>query len=259
MTTPIDRGRFIKTYPSTQARAATELHYRWLAVHARPLRLPELLHTATTSLEFAWAEGRHATPRDLAWIAAHVGDAHGAAWASELHHARMDQPHPLDRNGALCDFVNPRRAALSRRQQAGYLTANDLDAMQAILAAAVSQPVAFYKDTNPRNILITPEGQLITVDVDDLTLAPFGYDLAKLIVTLAMTHGRLPDPLIHRALDAYNTAAARHSAQLGHVDAEHLSRYAALHNILTAPYLGHGGYRYPWPTVQPTAWQGARP
>jgi hypothetical protein len=49
--------------------------------------------------------------------------------------------------------------------------------MHAILTTAVSRPVAFYKDTNPRNILITAAGQLITVD--DLTLAPFGYDLAK--------------------------------------------------------------------------------
>ncbi|MGH3757256.1 hypothetical protein [Actinophytocola sp.] len=259
MTSRIDRDRFIKTYPSTQARAAAEHHYHWLTIHARPLRLPGLLRADGTSLEFIRVEGRHATPPDLVRIAAHLGDAHRAAWTSELHRARMDQPHPIDRGTTLSDFVSPRRDALNRCLDAGDLTDHDFDAVHAILATAVSQPVAFYKDTNPRNILITTAGHIVTVDVDDLTLAPFGYDLAKLIVTLAMTHGQLPDTLIHRALDAYNTAAARHGPRHGHVDLEHLSRYAALHHILTAPYIGRGGYRYPWPTVQPTAWQGVRP
>jgi hypothetical protein len=114
MTTRIDRGRFIKTYPSAQARAVAERHYRWLTIHARALRLPELLQAGATSLAFAWVEGRHATPPDLIRIAAHLGDAHGTAWANELHRARMDQPHPDHRDGALCDFVGPRRAAAGR-------------------------------------------------------------------------------------------------------------------------------------------------
>lgn len=258
MTIRNDHARFIKTCPSAQARAAAERHYRWLTTHAPPLRLPELLRADGTSLEFVRVEGRHATPPDLVRIAEHLGDAHRAAWTGELHRARMDQPHPIDRDATLSDFVGPRRAALHRHLDAGYLTDHQFHDMHAILAAAVSQPVAFYKDTNPRNIIITTAGHIVTVDVDDLTLAPFGYDLAKLVVTLAMTHGQLPNTLIHDALDAYNTAAARHGPHPGHVDVEHLSRYAALHHTLTAPYLGRGGYRYPWPTVQPTAWQGAR-
>ncbi len=62
----------------------------------------------------------------------------------------------------------------------------------ALLHGACGGPAAFYKDANPRNFLITPAGP-VTVDFDDLTLAPFGYDLAKLVVTLAMTYGAL-DP-----------------------------------------------------------------
>ena len=48
------------------------------------------------------------------------------------------------------------------------------------LIVAADGPAAFYKDANPRNFLITPAGHPVTIDFDDLTLAPFGYDLAKL-------------------------------------------------------------------------------
>jgi len=60
--------------------------------------------------------------------------------------------------------------------------------------------------------LITPDGLPVTIDFDDLTLAPFGYDLAKLVVTLAMTYGELPGEQIAAALFAYNTDAARQCA-----------------------------------------------
>lgn len=257
MTDPTKRDTFVKAYPTAQARAAAEHHYHWLSTNVQPVQLPALLAVRDTSLEFAYVQGRHATPTDLVRIAAHLGDAHGAAWTNTLHTARMDQPHPTGRDDTISDFISPRLTALHRRHQAGYLPAHDLNATQDILTAALPEPVAFYKDTNPRNILITTDGQLITVDVDDLTLAPFGYDLAKLAVTLAMTHGQFPDELIGSALDAYNTTVARHGAGLGEVDVQRLSRYATLHHILTAPYLGRGGYRYPWPTVKPPAWRGA--
>jgi hypothetical protein len=257
MTPLTEHDRFAKAYPTATARAAAEHHYRWLTTHARPLRLPALLTGGDTSLEFACIQGRYATPRDLVRIATHLGDAHGAAWTSTLHTARMDRLHPIGHDCTISDFISPRVAALRRRHQAGHLPAHDFNTMQDILTAAVSEPVSFYKDTNPRNILITAAGQHFTIDFDDLTLAPFGYDLAKLIVTLAMTHGQLSDQLIESALDAYNTTAARHETDLGNVDLQRLSHYATLHHILTAQYLGRGGYRHPWPTVQPAAWRGA--
>lgn len=256
MTTPDNGDSFVKTYPTEQARSTAERHYRWLAIHARPLVLPTLIAADGTSLEFTHIHGRHANPLDLVRIAAHLGDAHGAAWTSTLHAARMDQPHPCGPGETISDFVRPRLAALLRRHQADYIPEDDLHATKDIVTAAITEPVAFYKDTNPRNILVTDQGHLVTVDVDDLTLAPFGYDLAKLIVTLAMTYGRLPHDLIGRALDAYNATAAVHSTSLGHVDLGRLSLYTTLHHALTAPYLGRGGYQHPWPAVQPIDWPG---
>jgi hypothetical protein len=54
----------------------------------------------------------------------------------------------------------------------------------------------------PATSLSPPDGTPVTIDFDDLTLVPFCYDLAKLIVTLAMTHGPIPCATITEALRA---------------------------------------------------------
>jgi aminoglycoside/choline kinase family phosphotransferase len=96
-----------------------------------------------------------------------------------------------------------------------------------------------------RNILLTDHGVAL-VDFDDLTLAPFGYDLAKLIVSTGMTYGQLAPSLVADTLTAYNTRVGANACTINR-----LHRYAELHGSLTAPYLHRNGYRYPWPTVRP--------
>ncbi|MGW9205690.1 hypothetical protein ACWGR4_01700 [Embleya sp. NPDC055664] len=175
-----------------------------------------------------------------------MGDAHGAAWAAELHRARLDSAHPLDGGSALADFLSCRETALHARLVEGYLPGEYArDALIGVLSAAVDGPAAFYKDSNPRNFLITENNTIYTVDTDDLTLAPFGYDLAKLITTLAMTHGALSQAEIDEALSRYNNAAAGHASRLGHTTRADLKGFLALHAALTAPYMGRGGYRHP--------------
>jgi Ser/Thr protein kinase RdoA (MazF antagonist) len=114
-------------------------------------------------------------------------------------------------------------------------------------------PAAFYKDANPRNFLITPGGTLVTIDFDDLTLAPFGYDLAKLIVTLGMTHGPIPATSIAAALISYNEAAARHCQTLPIVMREELMSWAEIHYILTSRYATDGRYPFRWDQARPSA------
>lgn len=91
------------------------------------------------------------------------------------------------------------------------------------------------------------------VDFDDLTLAPFGYDLAKLIVSTAMTYGTITPADIHAALDTYH----RHVTAAGGPDAAcpppHLAGYAEMHHLLTIRYLHRNGYRHPWPHLRPWA------
>jgi aminoglycoside/choline kinase family phosphotransferase len=92
------------------------------------------------------------------------------------------------------------------------------------------------------------------VDFDDLTLAPFGYDLAKLIVSAAMTYGRLPKSTLDDCLNAYNDAAQTacdpYDVDLG-CSFEDLVQYSEIHHVLTSGYLGRHGYIHTWPDARP--------
>jgi Phosphotransferase enzyme family len=244
--------RFTKRYETAQACAAARFHHCWLSTYARPLHLPRLLFVGLRHMEMEHVNGRHAAPADLEALAGHLGDAHGAAWVAALHDARLDAPQGDERFGVIADFLSPRLAAVDHAKHLRNTPRADGTArIIGLLHDHAAGPVAFYKDTNPRNILITPTGRPVTVDVDDLTLAPFGYDLAKLVVALAMTHGPLQVDALERALGAYNASAARHAPELGWTTLAHLLDFAEIHHVLTAPYLGRGGYRYPWPVVRP--------
>ncbi|MEV0615666.1 phosphotransferase [Nonomuraea sp. NPDC050404] len=242
---------FTKVYNSSDACAKAVHHHRWLATHARPLRQPPIRAVTDTTIAFAWIDGRHLGVDGLGMMAALLGDTHATAWKSDLHRARLDTPHPLIQGHDLADYLTPRLAALQSRLDSGHLT--DLAIAEKLLHTTATGPAAFYKDSNPRNALITDSGLPYVIDVDDLTLAPFGYDLAKLIVTLTMTYGPLPHTAVSIALNTYNHAAARHSSHLGHTTMTDLLNQAELHRIFTAPYLGRGHYQHPWPPPAPHA------
>ena len=236
---------FTKHYRTPQQCAAAARHHAWLSVHARPLRQPDLHEAAPRHLVFQHVEGRHAEPGDLPRLAALLGDAHGAAWTSKLHRARFNQPLRLPDGGCLHDYVASRTFALQRRWEQGHLANyRAMREMSALLRRSANGPVAFYKDSNPRNFLITVTGDVYTVDVDDLTLAPFGYDLAKLIHTLTLAHGPLAPDRVREALGRYNHAASRHHVILGSTHSRRLADFLELHRVLTAPYEERPHYPY---------------
>jgi Ser/Thr protein kinase RdoA (MazF antagonist) len=252
---------FVKHYASSAARQAAEANYRWLAGLESRVRLPELIAASGTILCFERIEGRFARPEDLVMLAAYLGDMHGSAYMSELRQGRLDQPYCTARGHMLASFPHRRVDAVARELRADNVRGNGLMSVvcaQRLLADA-DGPAAFYKDVNPRNLLIPPDGLPVTIDFDDLTLAPFGYDLAKLIVTLAMTHGALPGEQIAAALSAYNTAAARQYAALLGVTWAELMNWAEIHHILTSRYATGGRYPRRWDEVRPTNYEtGAR-
>ncbi|WP_216893420.1 phosphotransferase [Nocardia alni] len=217
---------FRKIYADPERAAAAAAHYRWISALGA-VQVPALLAATESELTFEDLGSHHPGPDDLVTIASAMGDLHAAAWDRHLYRARLDRPF---RCGELTisDFISPRRNLLAR-----------------FPAAATSGPVAFYKDCNIRNFM-TDSG-LAVIDFDDLTLAPFGYDLGKLIVSSAMTHGR-PDPVVvSDVLDAYNDrlpAGATCSVQ-------RLRLYTYIHHELTSRYLHQHGYRYLWPDVSP--------
>ena len=145
-------------------------------------------------------------------------------------------PHRLGHE--IPGFLGKRLAATARELESGRVPGAAFSAgeARALLHGACGGPAAFYKDANRRNFLITPAGP-VTVDFDDLTLAPFGYDLAKLVVSLSMTYGALGSARITAALGAYN-AATRHLPAVMPVTREQLMAWAEIHHILTSRYLG---------------------
>lgn len=247
-------GIFVKHYPDDSARHQAQDHYRWLTGLGEPILVPELRNATRLDLCFEHVEGRHARPADLPMIAAHLGTMHGTAYSRELHVARLDRPFLTARGHVIPGFPGRRAAAVQRELRSGQVRDARLTLGQAQrLLAGAHGPAAFYKDANPRNFLITPEGNLVTIDFDDLTLAPFGYDLAKLVVTLAMTCGPLPAPHIAAALDAYNTAAVAHSSSIPAVAWDELMNWAEVHHILTSRYAADGRYAFQWNEVRPSA------
>ncbi|MFM9442615.1 phosphotransferase [Streptomyces acidiscabies] len=238
---------FTKHYPTTAQAAAAVRHHQWLATHAGPLRQPELTAIAPQSLTFARIEGRHATPDDLPVLAGLLGDAHGAAWSDRLYQTSMITPdHHFADGTPFGAYLAPRQAALRERRRCGFLPSDTaLTSMLTILEESAEGRAAFYKDSNLRNFLITDDGAVFAVDPDQLTLAPFGYDLAKLVLSMILTYGPQPAHITDEALAAYNAAAHRHHLALGTTSRARFDDFMALHAVLTAPYLGRNGYRLP--------------
>ena len=223
---------FVKRYSSPERAANARAHWDWLAGLTAGVRLPALQTATAQELVFEHLGSRHPTPDDLGIVAAALGRLHAVAYHRHLHAAQLDKPFPTPDGLVISDFMAPRRIALDETP-----------------LSVIGLRVALYKDANIRNFLLTDDGVAI-IDFDDLTLAPFGYDLAKLIVSTAMTHGPLDPREVELALETYNT----HTAQTGpHTTCSmrRLRVYAEFHHQLTERYLGRNGYRHAWPEVRP--------
>jgi Ser/Thr protein kinase RdoA (MazF antagonist) len=245
-------GLYVKRYASAAAKSRAEANHAWLTRLQGPAHLPELCCVGERELRFEHVEGRYARPADLGMLAGHLGDIHGNVHQAELRKAELARPFRAADGAELPAFPAARLAAAERALASGSVSGARLTISQASsLITGADGPAAFYKDANPRNFLITQDGTPVTIDFDDLTLAPFGYDLAKLVVTLSMTHGPVPAKTVSGALSAYNSAARRH-ASVPAVTWDELMEWAEVHHILTARYAVDGRYRYTWNEVRPS-------
>ena len=238
-----------KHYADASGCARAVANYRWLVELAAPV--PELHVVEDKLLGFATFRGRHVLPADLPRVAQLLGRLHRNAYLAELHQARLDRPFRTLCGLVIPDFLAGRQDAILARLHDGSVPDPACTADEAIsaLETALAGPACFYKDSNPRNFLIG-SGTTVIVDFDALTLAPLGYDLAKLIVTLAMTHGPHVTELVEEALTSYNAALTDKTAALPPVSRSELMIWAAIHHVLTSPYLGRGGYRHAWSQPQ---------
>lgn len=224
---------FVKHYADHARGVAARAHHGWLDTIAIGVRLPRLFPGTAAHLVTERLTGRHPGPDDLVAVAAALGRMHGHAHATQLHAARLDQPFTSSGGITIADFHTSRRRVLSEL------------GIQPRPAAT-----AFYKDANLRNFVLTGD-EIAVVDFDDLTLAPFGYDLAKLVVSTAMTHGRLDTAAVDTAVTAYNRWVAATGGPHDACTWTDLACYAEVHHVLTAAYLHRHGYRHAWPTVRP--------
>ncbi|MBD2895614.1 hypothetical protein amrb99_45530 [Actinomadura sp. RB99] len=240
-----------KTYTDPRTCQMAAAHHRWLteqmASLSTPLRLPKLRRSAPFELSFDYVEGRDAHPRELPLIAEAMGHFHQAVHHNTLHQASLDKPFIASAGLSIPDFITPRRDRVRTLLENGSVPAPALTAKQAIQAieSAAGAPAAIYTDANLRNLMVMGR-QITMVDYDCLTLAPFGYDLAKLVVSLAMTHGPLLPATIAAALTVYNHALAASPTPLSAVTWQKLMQWTEVHHILTSPYLGRHGYRHGW-------------
>ncbi len=224
---------FVKEYASPTLAESARAHHDWLNRLDAPVRLPQLHEVTGTRMTLEHLEGRQPNPEDLPVVAAALGRLHTAAWTRHLHSERLDRPFEATPVLTLIDFVTPRTTTLPP----------DFDMAEL--------PCALYKDSNIRNFILT-DHQVAIVDFDDLTLAPFGYDLAKLVVSAAMTHGPLNCTLVQDTLDCYNMQTI--GIARAHCDASRLQLYTDIHHRLTSRYLGRHGYTHRWSDVRPWRW-----
>ncbi|MEU8422154.1 phosphotransferase [Micromonospora sp. NPDC048835] len=232
---------FVKRYDDPERCATAAAHHVWLAGLGSGVRLPALVARGRQHLVFERLSGRALGVEDLPRAAAALGRLHAAAHRHELRTALLNQPHITSTGLAIPDFASPRQEALHHAAAAAGVHSSRINAV----LDRVGQSVTFYKDPNIRNYLANGN-DVAVVDFDDLTLAPFGYDLAGLLVTASMTYGRLADRSITRCLRAYRVAVTPQICSLAD-----LKRYAELHYLLTLRYVGRNGYLHPWPTVRP--------
>lgn len=240
---PDSPGVFTKTYSDAAAARRAAAHRRWLSVLGAPV--PDLIETTGHHLRLCKIHSEHAGLDDLEAVAALLGELHWRAHRTEFREARLNHDHRAT------ECVLPNFTA-TRRQRVRDLLATDnplgtlLTAKRAddLFDHASRLPAAFYKDTNIRNVLVTTEGPVL-IDFDDLTLAPFGYDLAKLLLSAAMTYGTPALERFDQSLEAYKAAG-------GLCSRNDLMVWIEINFVLTATYVGNHGYRHAWPDIRPT-------
>ena len=220
---------FVKRYPDELSCAAARANHTWLESLNSSVRIPRLLAAHSRCLVFEHMEGTLPAVVDLPRIAAALGRLHSAAMPA-LAKARLDEEFHTAGGHVIADFLSVRQM---------------IAAMPEAATDAATAGVSIYKDANLRNFLIA-DANVAIVDFDDLTLAPYGYDLAKLLTSMAMTFGQLDQGAAIDTLDRYNGALGVTKCKF-----DNLAIWAEINWMLTADYLGRNGYRHPWPTVRP--------
>ena len=209
----------VKLYDLSKLKGFIKVHQSLLAAG---LLVPEIVFVDSSdasmenleigSVGLRWADGRTWTQEagDEAVAAAfanlarfHGVDAHDIAalkptWPAKIARRRLEQLR-----GALGSAV-----AGSDAQQITDLVTDGMDEVFANAEACVM----LHMDYSPGNLLLTPAGEIMTLDFEDARVGPFVFDLGHALLCLAAEPNaaaeetleeKLESPRMRRALDAY--------------------------------------------------------
>jgi len=232
-----------KTYDSADAATAAARKHAWIR-GLGALEVPALISQDGNTLTFSHVDGRYAGPHSLKRVAQALARFHVAA-----HQCIRTTPASHDLNlHPFSELRQQRAIALLAGPDAPITWLNE-DSLRYWLRYGERLPPAVYKDANVRNFLTTTSS-VVAVDFDALTLAPFGYDLAKLVVSAAMTYGPLPIMEIEAVLAEYNQVVR--GVGLPACTPSEFDAWSEINHVLTSPYLGKHGYNYAWRTTAQT-------
>ena len=105
---------FVKRYNDPARCVAAHAHLRWLQQLDSGVRLPHLYPGTATHLVLERLDGQAPQPADLPELATVLGQLHGAAYARELHTARLDRPFHSHDGVTITDFYTGRRHTLAQ-------------------------------------------------------------------------------------------------------------------------------------------------
>lgn len=243
------RRGFAKRYADNSTATRAVANHKWFSTLPIPFQVPALISARGNVLRFEYLPGRHARPADLHHLAGLLGRMDAIVHSHALGGARANDSYARVGGNILPGFGEARRDKLHSMFRRGrVVNTRALPFFEKWLKKASNMEASVYKDANLRNFLVS-RNEVAIVDFDTVTLAPFGYDLAKLVVTLAMTYGAISSPMVKMTLSRYNEAAASLGAVYCRPAA--FAAWTEFHHVLTTPFLGQGGYNFSWADVRP--------
>lgn len=238
-------GSWCKRFHSVAAATRAVVSQRWMFEESS--LPPRIQAVEDRTVRYEPLRGRNLLPDELPKVAALLGQTDARLSRGKLRGRIAGECISTDAV-RIDGFADPFRVnALKKTRAQGSLLSRS--AAIGAVTRGCSFPAALYKDSNVRNFVVVGS-RVRVVDFDVVTLAPPGYDLAKLVLSGALTWGVLDfHPL--DLLSEYVEAACDELGAERRVDPDWFHVWLELHWMLTARYVAPTRYGFSWPDYRP--------